>query len=387
MVAQHDDGSGEALFLAGDFVDAGGVAVAGFARWDGTPFSAVPDPELGEITALIEHDDGAGPARAVGGFFAQAGGVPAANVARWDGASWSAMGSFSNIVDALCFVDDGSGASLMGNSFGDRLRRWNGVEWEPVAYGPLNSIETIASIEGSNGPAAVFAGGFAKIPGLDVNGIFVHDAHGAAALGDALGNDVLALASYDDGSGPALFAGGAFVGINHAALNGLARWDKAALTPVGGGPGSLEVTSLLAFDGGPLPYCSASPSSSGCLASISTSDPLVQPTSSSRPSTSRRSRSGCCLSACPVQRSSLSRAARCASRRRPSAVRCSPRPVRPRFRAAAGSPNSSTTETRSPSVSTRAPATARGTSSGTATRQIRTARAPHSRTRSAWTSN
>jgi hypothetical protein len=74
----------------------------------------------GQVYASTVFDDGSGPALYVAGQFSLAGGVSAHNVAKWDGSSWSALGSgvTGGTVLALGVYDDGFGPALYaGGSF------------------------------------------------------------------------------------------------------------------------------------------------------------------------------------------------------------------------------------------------------------------------------
>ena len=125
-----DDGSGEALYVGGEFTAANGVAVNDIARWDGNAWSPLSGPSgsgMGGlypyVRALTVFDDGSGPALFAGGEFAWAGGVEANYIARWDGTAWSALSGPSDTgmddyVYALGEFNDGSGATLFaGGSF------------------------------------------------------------------------------------------------------------------------------------------------------------------------------------------------------------------------------------------------------------------------------
>ena len=78
----HDDGSGPALFLGGEFRKVGGEGAASIARWDGERWSPLGTgmPGFGDyVLAMCSYDDGNGPALYAAGFFASAGGVPCSN--------------------------------------------------------------------------------------------------------------------------------------------------------------------------------------------------------------------------------------------------------------------------------------------------------------------
>jgi hypothetical protein len=115
--ATFDDGTGEALYVGGEFGDAGGVSAPGIAKWDGTHWSALGSGLSGsalmQADALCVFDDGGGPALYVGGSFTSAGGVPASRIAKWNGSSWSALGNgLNSYVYALTVFDDGHGPAL-----------------------------------------------------------------------------------------------------------------------------------------------------------------------------------------------------------------------------------------------------------------------------------
>lgn len=160
VTADGPDG-GPALYAGGAFTTAGGTSVQRVARWDGlawTALGAPPDAGVGTtVDALLVHDDGSGPALFVGGQFAMAGGQPASRIARWDGISWSALGSgLPDRVVALAEFDDHLGAGtalIVGGDFvtapdsGDGyIARWGGCG--PPAPGWTNQGSALAGVNG-----------------------------------------------------------------------------------------------------------------------------------------------------------------------------------------------------------------------------------------------
>ncbi len=149
-----DDGTGEALYVAGFDGQAGGVPLTSLiAKWDGSAWSTLGSGLGGSmVNALAVHDDGSGVALYVGGNFLTAGGLAANGIARWDGSSWSALGAgmdsgpFDAGVAALVSFDDGAGHDLFagglfhatfdsGDSF---LARWGIDEVPPVLQCPAD---------------------------------------------------------------------------------------------------------------------------------------------------------------------------------------------------------------------------------------------------------
>ncbi len=127
-----DDGMGPALFAGGILATAGrkGVPAVTIARWDGQSWSGVGGGLFfggipATVRAMTVFNDGTGEALFVGGQFTTAGALPVGRIARWDGARWSPLedgvsGGPAGIpsVDALTVFDDGGGPSLfVGGSF------------------------------------------------------------------------------------------------------------------------------------------------------------------------------------------------------------------------------------------------------------------------------
>src|SRR5690606_17667955 len=95
----------ECLYVGGTFATAGESAAVGIARWDGEAWSPLAGGLQGGDKAalvMVDFDDGEGEAMFVGGSFVGAGGQVSPNIVRWDGANWSPVGAGLNgIVRAL----------------------------------------------------------------------------------------------------------------------------------------------------------------------------------------------------------------------------------------------------------------------------------------------
>jgi hypothetical protein len=138
-MAVFDDGSGPALCIAGIIDLAGSIPVRNIARWNGSSWSAL-GPGVGSgvndlVWALTVFDDGRGPALYVGGEFADAGGSPAANIARWNGHAWSPVGAgVDGAVQAFATLSTAAGPELYvggwflsaGGASSPYLARWVG---------------------------------------------------------------------------------------------------------------------------------------------------------------------------------------------------------------------------------------------------------------------
>jgi hypothetical protein len=148
-LAIFDDGSGPALFVGGVFGFAGGVPAHRIAKWDGNTWSALGTGIGGGfdgVLALASFDDGTGRALYVAGDFTSAGGIPAQSIARWNGTTWSALPELSpyNANDSLLVHDDGTGGGpalyIGGNFLSNALSpngvaRWRTNHWEGLGTG------------------------------------------------------------------------------------------------------------------------------------------------------------------------------------------------------------------------------------------------------------
>ena len=274
-LAVYDDGSGAALFVGGEstMTEAGGVVVNRIAKWDGFVWSALGEGVSGgsgiQVSALAVYDDGSGDALYAAGQFTTAGTVAASNIAKWDGNAWSPLGSgVNNRVSALTVFDDGSGAALYaagqfsvagGVPTNSRVAKWNGSAWSAVGS-PINgSVNALVKFDDGTGEA-LYAGGAFQGLGPPA-GNYVAKWNGTAwqAVGGGFDLNVTAFGVHDDGNGDALYAGGMFTTSGGIAVNGIARWDGAAWTPLGTGiagvpPGGLlqppSVDALATFDDG-----------------------------------------------------------------------------------------------------------------------------------------
>ncbi|HEY3242575.1 MAG TPA: hypothetical protein VGM03_04410 [Phycisphaerae bacterium] len=261
-LAVFDDGTGSALYAAGDFTTAGGAPVNYIAKWNGTNWSPV-GAGLGYIVlALKVFDDGTGPALYAGGRFTTAGGAPANYVAKWNGTSWSALATGMNDwVQDLAVFDDGSGPALYaGGNFTTAdgvtaygVAKWNGVSWSALAS-QLNAyaiVRTLTVFNGGTGPA-LYVGGYIISAGGNPAGNIAKWSGATWSSPVGLGGDVYELTVFDDGNGPALYAGGLFTGGGGVAVNHIAKWNGMGWSPLGAGLND-SVSAVGVFDAGAGP--------------------------------------------------------------------------------------------------------------------------------------
>ena len=276
----YDDGTGPAIFVGGQFFNAGGVRVERIAKWNGTDWELLSGTAGNGVTvnAMEVFDDGSGPALFAGGTFNLAGGLTVNNIAKWNGVEWSPLtgssGTGINIdgVNALEGFDDGTGPALyVGGSFtaaggvaASRLARWDGSEWSaittPEGNGVAGTVSALKVFNDGSGPA-LFVGGQFDLPGgVTAGGIAKWDGADWSLLsgpsGTGVSNRVEVMEVYDEGNGPVLFVGGTFFEAGGITATRIARWDGAEWSPIiaSGGeeglPATFGVLGMTLFDDG-----------------------------------------------------------------------------------------------------------------------------------------
>lgn len=266
-LAVYDDGRGPALFVAGSFTSADGIAVDGLARWDGSGWSSVGSPAggYGYITSMATYDDGNGLALYVSGDFTSMAGVPARRLAKWDGTRWSEVGGgLGAPADHMVSFDAGDGAGLLltgaifeagGSAVANGLLRWNGRQFETVAEMQGNLVRHMAVLDNGEGPGVLISidGGVYSngegVGGFEIGKSRLLRWNGRHLTRLGLPNEgyegegqsvtVGPLAEYDDGTGPAIYAGGYFTGVFS---------DEAGSTLPAGNIARIELCASVATD-------------------------------------------------------------------------------------------------------------------------------------------
>ncbi|MBI5216761.1 MAG: T9SS type A sorting domain-containing protein [Ignavibacteriae bacterium] len=164
-------GTDNALYIGGDFTQAGGNTANCIAKWNGRMFAEVGGGTSGGMlpvygnpskvkTILVNGND-----LYIGGNFREAGGVTVNGIAKWNGSSWSALGSGTDgMVLALKRSGDwlyvGGTFTIAGGLPANHIARYNIVTnvWDTLGSGmnqaPSGGINTMA-IVGEN----IFVGG------------------------------------------------------------------------------------------------------------------------------------------------------------------------------------------------------------------------------------
>lgn len=259
-LAVYDDGSGPALYAGGDFQGSTQSTLNHIAKWDGSTWRPLEvDGVAGVqdyVSDMIVFDDGRGPALFVTGSFNRAGEIDANRIVRWDGSEWTILegpmgqgldrsGSGGQDGFVLEVHDDGRGDALyVGGEFDlaggrtvNRIARWDGADWEPMAS-PLGTgvgagaVNALLSYNDGSGSKLYVAGLFQAAGGVAAGNIARWDGSWwepmptaiEIGLGTHTGSDVWALESFDAGEGQRLVAGGRFTQSSGSPTDYTAVW-------------------------------------------------------------------------------------------------------------------------------------------------------------------
>ena len=236
----HDDGSGAALYVAGEEDDGCAAFDAnGIARWDGEHWSPVggglgePGYSSAVVRALCSFDPPGpeGPALYAGGDF-EFGAFPGdgCGIAKWDGESWSQVGeglwrlngeyAEPGGVRAMVVFDDGSGPALYveggfnvaGTQPSEGFARWDGTQWSSVAIEGLEHVW----VE----PMLVYDAGYGQALYMDARpregedgfrGVVKWDGRRCSTVGSEVRGGARAMLGVHEPSGPAIYVGGYFL--------------------------------------------------------------------------------------------------------------------------------------------------------------------------------
>jgi hypothetical protein len=267
-LAVYDDGRGPALYAGGVFNAAGGAPISGLARWNGKAWSAVEPllkavPECPDcfpvVRAMAAFDDGTGPALYVAGDL-QAPGVPAKWTARLRHGAWEPAGALFGHRGGggppvarfytMAVMDAGSGPALyIGGRFmtydtppgadtGGCLARWDPAAQSWIDLDANPAVKAVGAYDDPNtpeGPRLWAGGNFGRAGGGPNGGIATLGPDGWQRPGPTgLFSQPSHIAAYDDGNGPAVYLGGSFETIGDLGwAYGIARWTKDGWENVG----------------------------------------------------------------------------------------------------------------------------------------------------------
>ncbi len=246
------------LVVGGNF--SGNTLVYSAATWNGsawTPIGATTGQTTREILCMTVYN---GDLIAAGSFDA-IDGVPALRIARWDGTQWHALGAGVGGAfgsgDAIYTVAVYNGELYAGGAFttaggnpANRVARWDGSQWQPLAGG----VSVDAGFFGGIAVTALcvydnqlFVGGsFLKVDTISTACIGSWNGTAWTAYGTGIDfslfppfANVRTMAVIDD----TLYVGGIFDNADGTTVNGIVKWDGSTWSLVGAAgiplPGSL----------------------------------------------------------------------------------------------------------------------------------------------------
>lgn len=262
----------DALYVGGDFTQAGGLNANSVAAWNGFEWVA-----LGGGVALGANANGFAAATVaalavyngqlhVGGSFELAGGKPASHLAVWDGATWNSVGggvrpeqySSDTVVNVLVVSGDrlyvGGSFVAAGGKAMDLLVQWDGATFAEVGDGIQDQGYDVVNTLAAGPENSVYIGGSYKFGGNQrIDNVGRYDAAGWQALGAGL-------AWHAYGDSPAkpyaivvdeegmVFAGGEFQYAGGVKVDNLALWDGDAWRNIGGTDGRIRALVLAGDD-------------------------------------------------------------------------------------------------------------------------------------------
>lgn len=265
-----DDGSGPALFVGGRFAVAGGVGASHIARWDGQAWQNVGGGVSGvgpntRVRAMRTWNDGTGEALYVGGEFSQAGTAPSSGLARWK-SGWESVATGQahkgTHLHALDFDGDrrllvGAVFSSLVNGKPHGLALWDGAAWGLLGSngGPDASVKSILSIVDAGQPRLLIAGQFLSVADSHFRRIAQWDGSRWSGMGQGIGGPgpddgaVLHLAVHELDAAPIIVALGNFQTAGPALAPGAALWDGRRWRGMAAVPGTTLINGAVFDDG------------------------------------------------------------------------------------------------------------------------------------------
>ncbi len=231
------------LIVGGRFSLAGGVPAQYIARWNGSTWSALgsgltytSSPLSTDVRAIAALPNGD---IVVGGLFTSAGGVAVNGIARWDGSAWHDMGggvtfgaNYNGEVHSLLVLPNGD--LLVGGAFTfagtvpvSGLARWNGT-WSAM---PAAGSRAMRLLQLGNGDVVAWWSNFATGTVQRWNGT-AWSSLGAVTAGSGIEPFVNGLCVRANGD---IVATGNFVAIGGVAASQKARWNGTAWSAMGSG--------------------------------------------------------------------------------------------------------------------------------------------------------
>ena len=223
---------GNDIYVGGAFATAGGVAVKGIARWDGTKWAALSTGLAnGGISSMTHFSN----TLYIGGSFGGVGTANAHRIAKWDGATWLGLddtNSEEDDITGVVVIGDGTlyaagDMELFKGVLANNIARWSEAEqlWRTLGYGLANTSlagDVSATYVMPDGKVLA-AGDFGRAGGVSVNNLALWDPTKRqwSPFGQGADGAVNTIVR----SGNLLYFGGAFTTIGGISAPKIATYD------------------------------------------------------------------------------------------------------------------------------------------------------------------
>lgn len=244
------------LYAGGTFTSAGGSAIGGIARWNGTQWrplgsglAAVSQPNAFPVVYSMAVYNGE---LVVAGSFLTAGGITMNNIARWNGTSWNPASMAGGVSSGISSLVVHNGELYAGGSFttiggvaANMVAKWNpGGSWsavgsavagggiDPVYHGSNFTTSAEVYTLGSYGGELIVGGRFTHASGVPTSGVARWNGTVWRSLGDGVqpydptfdGMIRFGVRSLQVYAGQ-LFVGGRFGFTGNSPINNVASWN------------------------------------------------------------------------------------------------------------------------------------------------------------------
>lgn len=229
-------GSGDTIYVGGEFLNAGGKPASYIARWDGSGWSSMPGGLNGPVQSILTQ----GNDLFIGGQFTASGSQKLGHAARWNGGSWGALGNggVNGFVRALISVGGaiyaGGEFSIANGLYARNVASIEGNVWSSLGVDPQNGIYGIVTTIALHDTDVYIGGAFVTVGGDRTGSLARWDGERWHRVAPELNGPVRAIAV--DAAG-GLYVGGEFTRAGELDVNGLAYWDGARWSAVGNGMG------------------------------------------------------------------------------------------------------------------------------------------------------
>lgn len=285
-----DDGAGVKLYVGGSATGIGGSAANKYlarynpstGAWSRLGTGIQEGTTNAFLTRMRAWDDGSGEKLYVAGQFSGAGGVSGTNSwAAWNGTTWESLGAgFTQAVSRVTYdflpLDLGEGEKLymagnfadIGGITGNGLATFDGESYGQwgngigLPQGASAFVGALADWDDGNGRAIYACGRFTSIDGVTATNVARYDvaagaweSFGQRLTPDSPFNNMTSWAVFDDGTGEALYVGGQQFRIGSTGQKyNVAKWNGTTWTGIGTGQTiSGRVSDLAVWDDGSGP--------------------------------------------------------------------------------------------------------------------------------------